>query len=93
MERFSTELSLLSKAIAYPNLSTASVQIGVSQPQLSRTIMKLEHELKVVLLERQSRRHSTWTPMAYKLAEMFLEISLKFDSKIKKLLKGKNPNT
>ena len=47
MERFSTELSLLSKAIAYPNLSTASVQIGVSQPQLSRTIMKLEQELKV----------------------------------------------
>jgi hypothetical protein len=91
MERFSTELSLLSKAIAYPNLSTASVQIGVSQPQLSRIIMKLENELKVVLLERQSRRHSTWTPMAYKLAEMYLDISLKFDSKIKEIIEGEEP--
>ncbi|MFZ4713886.1 MAG: LysR family transcriptional regulator [Bacteriovoracaceae bacterium] len=91
MERFSSELSLLSRAIVYPNLSTASVQIGVSQPQLSRVIMKLEAELKVVLLERQSRRHSSWTAMAYRLAEMFSELSSKFDSRLKEIIDGEEP--
>ena len=91
MERYTAELSILSRAIAYPNLSTASVQIGVSQPQLSRMIMKLEAELKVVLLERQSRRHSAWTPMAFRLSEAFSDLSRKFDSRLKEIIKGEEP--
>src|SRR5687767_14472141 len=91
MDNLASELSLLSRAILYPNLSTASVQIGVSQPQLSRVVMKLEQELKVVLLERQSRRHSTWTPMAYRLSEMYADLSHKFDSRLKEIIEGESP--
>lgn len=65
------ELSVLAKAIRHPNLSVAATHVGLSQPQLSRLIQKLEAELKVVLLDRASRRKSGWTPVAHDLASAF----------------------
>lgn len=82
MEHYAWELSILKKAVQFPNLSLASEKIGVSQPQLSRMIAKLEHELKLVLLERQSKRHSAWTKEAFALAEIYFDVASRFEEKI-----------
>jgi hypothetical protein len=68
IDRLTHELSVLSKAIVHKNLSAAAVHIGLSQPQLSRLIAKLEHELNLVLLDRSSRRKSGWTQAAHDLS-------------------------
>jgi hypothetical protein len=65
------ELSILSKAVQHKNLSAAAVHVGLSQPQLSRLMGKLESELKVVLLDRSARRKSGWTQVAHDLALTF----------------------
>jgi hypothetical protein len=67
------ELSLLTKAIPYPNLTIASRHVGLSQPQLSRILQKLEHTLDVTLLNRSSKKRSTWTKAAYDLADFYSE--------------------
>ena len=65
------ELSIFSKAVQHKNLSAASVHVGLSQPQLSRLIAKIESELNVVLLDRTARRKSGWTTVAQELALVF----------------------
>jgi len=65
------ELSILAKSVQHRNLSLAAVHVGLSQPQLSRLIQKLESELKIVLLDRSSRRKSGWTQVALDLAAAF----------------------
>lgn len=65
------ELSVLSKAVQHKNLSAAAVHVGLSQPQLSRLIAKIESELSVILLDRSARRKSGWTPLAQDLAFAF----------------------
>lgn len=62
------ELSMLAKAIQHKNLSAASAHVGLSQPQLSRLIAKVEAELNIVLLDRTARRKSGWTPIAHELS-------------------------
>jgi molybdenum-dependent DNA-binding transcriptional regulator ModE len=64
-------LSVLVKAVEFKNLSSASLHVGLSQPQLSRMIAKLEEELGVELLNRQVKRKSSWTPRAAQLAHLF----------------------
>ena len=76
------ELTVLSKAIAYKNLSGAASPIGLSQPQLSRIVAKIEAELEIVLLDRSARRKSGWTPIAFKLAETYTKFSRSLDSAI-----------
>jgi len=71
MEKLSWELSVLSKAVAFTNLSSAAGPVGLSQPQLSRIVSRLEGELQVVLLDRTAKRKSGWTPMAHRLAEIY----------------------
>lgn len=71
MEYLSWDLSILSRAVAYPNLSGASTHVGLSQPQLSRIIAKLEADTGLTLLDRETRRKSSWTPAAYRLAEIY----------------------
>lgn len=71
MERVSHELSVLARAVAYKNLSGASLHVGVSQPQLSRIIKRLEETFSVVLLDRSAKRNATWTTTAYRLAEFY----------------------
>jgi DNA-binding transcriptional LysR family regulator len=69
------ELAVLSRAVAYPHLSGAAGNIGISQPQLSRLIARLEENVGVQLLDRSSRRKSGWTPTAFKLAELYASAS------------------
>lgn len=65
------ELSVLAKAVQHKNLSAAAVHVGLSQPQLSRLVAKIESELSIVLLDRSARRKSGWTPLAHDLALTF----------------------
>lgn len=66
------ELGVLAKAVQHKNLSAASVHVGLSQPQLSRLVARIEGELNVVLLDRSARRKSGWTPLAQELAVSYV---------------------
>lgn len=90
-EALTWELSVLTRAVHYPNLSGAALHVGLSQPQLSRIIAKLEAELEVVLLDRQVKRKSTWTPVAQMLAETFVKASDKLASDLQKVIQGHLP--
>jgi hypothetical protein len=65
------ELDILSRSVQFKNLSAASQQVGLSQPQLSRIIAKIESEYHIQLLDRTSKRHTTWTLVAQELAKNF----------------------
>jgi LysR family transcriptional regulator, transcriptional activator for aaeXAB operon len=71
MSMWHRQLSVLSRAIHFQNLSAASQNVGLSQPQLSRVVAQLESGLGVVLLDRAVKRKTTWTPVARHLAEVF----------------------
>lgn len=71
MQQLYYELSVLAKAIHFKNLSAAAIHVGLSQPQLSRIIARIEEEFKVVLLDRSAKRKSSWTPIAFEMAEIF----------------------
>lgn len=71
MQKIYYELGVLAKSIHFKNLSGAALHVGLSQPQLSRIIAKIEDELKIVLLDRSAKRKSGWTPIAFQLANMF----------------------
>jgi DNA-binding transcriptional LysR family regulator len=86
MERVSHELSVLSRAVAYKNLSGASLHVGVSQPQLSRIVKRLEETFSVVLLDRSAKRNATWTTTAYRLAEFYSKKMRIFDREIEALI-------
>jgi hypothetical protein len=85
------EMSVLSRSVAYPNLSGAASHVGLSQPQLSRIVSKLEGEFQVQLLDRAARRKSGWTPAAFKLAEVYSNSERKLESEIHKLVKAAEP--
>jgi DNA-binding transcriptional LysR family regulator len=71
LQNLAYEMSVLAKAVEHKNLSAAAVHIGLSQPQLSRLIAKIESELNVVLLDRSAKRKSSWTAVAEELAVTF----------------------
>jgi hypothetical protein len=71
LQNLAYELSVLVKVVQHKNLSAAAVHVGLSQPQLSRLIAKIEHELNIVLLDRTARRKSGWTPLALELAATY----------------------
>lgn len=79
------QLAVLSKAIHYNNLSGAALHVGLSQPQLSRIVARLESELGVVLLDRSARRKSGWTPIAFKVAETYFQSSRKLTQSLQQL--------
>jgi len=85
MDNLHWQLSVLSRAIHYKNLSGAAEHVGLSQPQLSRIISRIEGELDVVLLDRSVRRKSGWTPIAFKIAEIYLQSSRKLSSNLQQL--------
>jgi hypothetical protein len=78
-------LSVLSKAVAFRNLSAASMHVGLSQPQLSRLVSSLESELEMELLDRRVKRNSTWTPQALRLAELYQDTNRRLDLSIRAL--------
>jgi len=91
MEKLHWELSILTQAVAYGNLSGASIHVGLSQPQLSRIVAKIESELKVVLLDRTARRKSSWTPTALRLSEVYSKNMRLLTSDISQVLQGSQP--
>lgn len=78
-------LSVLVKAVEFKNLSSASMHVGLSQPQLSRLIAKLESELGVELLNRKVKRKAAWTPRAAQLAHLFERHQRRLDHAIHSL--------
>ncbi|HCM41062.1 MAG: hypothetical protein A2X97_05900 [Bdellovibrionales bacterium GWA1_52_35] len=85
------ELSVLSRAIVFPNLSAAANHVGLSQPQLSRIVARLEGEIGVTLLDRTVRRKSGWTPIAARLAETFLKSARNLESEVQMLVGNAQP--
>lgn len=65
------ELNVLTKAVHFKNLSAAAMHVGLSQPQLSRIIAKIEDQLQIVLLDRSAKRKSGWTSAAFQISEIF----------------------
>lgn len=80
-----SNFAALVKAVRYKNLSAASEHIGLSQPQLSRLIQRLEQELGVMLLDRTSKRSSGWLPQAYHLAEIYQQSDKRLKLEIESL--------
>jgi DNA-binding transcriptional LysR family regulator len=76
------ELSILAKAVRHKNLSAAANQIGLSQPQLSRVIARIEENLGVLLLDRSARRKSAWTQLALDLAVVFFKGMSRLESEV-----------
>ena len=91
MEDMHWPLTLLSRAINYKNLTHAANNIGISQPQLSRVISKIEDEFSVVLLDRESKRKSSWTTEAEKLAHLYKGYSSNLQNSIENLLQHAFP--
>lgn len=92
MEHLNWDLSVLSKAVAYGNLSSASSHVGLSQPQLSRIVAKLEDQFNVTLLDRDAKRKSSWTAAAHKLAELYTKTQRRFFSDIYQVIEGSQPH-
>jgi len=88
MEYLNWELSVLSRSVAYANLSAAASHVGVSQPQLSRIVARLESEFGVSLLDREAKRKSSWTPAAHRLSEVYSNSLNIFRSGVVDLVEG-----
>src|SRR5690349_16007051 len=85
MTNLNYALTLLARSVAFRNLSSASMHVGLSQPQLSRLIAKLERELGMELLDRRVKRKSNWTPQAIQLAELFTQNQRRLEASIRAL--------
>src|SRR5262245_50077515 len=75
-------LSVLARAVAFKNLSAASQHVGLSQPQLSRLVMKLESEVGLRLLDRSVKRKASWTADALHLAHAYEQNRRRLDRSI-----------
>ena len=93
MDYLSWDLAILSRAVAYSNLSGASAHVGLSQPQLSRIVAKLEEQLNISLLDRETKRKSSWTPAAFRLAEIYTATFQNFRTEVNQLADGLEPDT
>lgn len=83
MQQLYYELSVLAKAVHFKNLSAAALHVGLSQPQLSRIIAKLEDQLQLVLLDRTAKRKSGWTTIAFQMAEVFEKSVMRLEAEMK----------
>lgn len=91
MDQLNWPLHILTKAVHFKNLSAASEHVGVSQPQLSRIISKLEGELDVILLDRTIKRKASWTPVAFKLANIYSKSVVSLQDAIESTIKEDIP--
>jgi len=85
MQYLNWELSVLAKSVAFANLSGAAAQVGISQPQLSRIVSRLEKDLGVRLLDRDAKRKSGWTKEAFRLAEIYSKTMRQFNQDVLQL--------
>jgi hypothetical protein len=81
--RLAWELSVLQRAVSFPSLSAASRQIGISQPQLSRILFRIEEELKINLLDRRVKRVPRWTKEAHLISQAYRESVQLLEKKIR----------
>ena len=88
MEFLSWEMSVFLKAIHFKNLTNASQSLSLSQPQLSRIIKKLEDELDIKLLNRESKRNSAWSKEAHDLSKVMTSNNTKLELEIQSLRAG-----
>jgi DNA-binding transcriptional LysR family regulator len=79
------DLDILARAVELPHLTSAAAIIGMSQPQLSRIVKKLESELEIPLLNRESKRSASWTPEARKVADLYRRTFLAFQIELSAL--------
>lgn len=84
-------LSVLSRAVHFKNLTSASTHVGLSQPQLSRLVQQLEKEFSVTLLDRSARRKSGWTQTALKLAQVYSQNSRKLKDAVFETIEADTP--
>ncbi|MEK7690201.1 MAG: LysR family transcriptional regulator [Bdellovibrionota bacterium] len=88
MEYLHWELSVLHRAVAFQNLTGAASHVGISQPQLSRIIRRLEADLGLSLLERDVKRKSRWSASALRLAEIYERTFHAFQTETARLVSG-----
>lgn len=88
MSSLNERLEVISSCIDYKNLTSASQNVGLSQPQLSRIVKSSEDELGISLLDRSSPRHSTWTPEARGVVEIYLRSKKSLDAELGAYLEG-----
>ena len=86
MQRVNHELQILARSVAYKNLSGAAQHVGLSQPQLSRIVKRIEENFSIILLDRSSKRTSSWTPIAYRLAELYAKRMRVLDQELEILI-------
>lgn len=86
------ELSVLSKAVTHPNLTVASSHVGLSQPQLSRIIARLEQSLDVILLDRETKKKSTWTPQAQQVADRYHQLVVRWKGDLSTIRNRTDPD-
>ena len=91
MDSLHWPLSVLSKAVHFKNLTSASAHVGLSQPQLSRLVSQLEREFNITLLDRSARRKSGWTPTAFKLAEIYSKNTRRLQEAMSEALEAQIP--
>ena len=84
-------LHILTKAIYYKNATAAAQAIGLSQPQISRLMKKIENELGITLLDKSSPRDTVWTGRARQLAEIYNKSSRYLETAVLKLQKDNRP--
>jgi hypothetical protein len=89
IQNLTYELSVLSKSVQHKNLSAAASHVGLSQPQLSRLVVKIERELNVVLLDRAAKRKSSWTTLAHELSMAYVKGIGRLQDEILSLAKDK----
>lgn len=93
MEELHWPLTVLSRAIAYKNATNAAQNIGLSQPQISRLINKIEINLGLTLLDKSSPRNTVWTADARKLAEIYNKSTRSLENSLTNLQEDRTPKT
>jgi hypothetical protein len=93
MEQIVYELSILQKCVKFKNLSWAAKHVGMSQPQISRILRKIEDRVGFPLLDRTSKRSSAWLPEAIKLTELFALQIRNFEINLQTLRKTEAPTS
>lgn len=92
MENLDHELHVLAQAVVYKNMSLASQNIGLSQPQISRIIQRIESELDIHLIDRSSKRSSSWTPLALELSQLYSFHQKRFSQELHTLIHDQEPH-
>jgi hypothetical protein len=71
MEAFSSDIVTVAAATQYRNLTVAAQSLQISQPHLSRLIQKVERQTGIALLNRESKKKSSWTEEGLRFFQEF----------------------